>query len=99
VEVLERSDGTLLALFPDKWRLGAVERLHPELRLEPLEDRTLILPGHGPDTTVGRERATNPFLRWDAREIQVAVERQTGFLPKNPVEVFATVRLWKDNFS
>jgi glyoxylase-like metal-dependent hydrolase (beta-lactamase superfamily II) len=29
----------------------------------PLEDRTLILPGHGPDTTVGRERATNPFLR------------------------------------
>ena len=29
----------------------------------PLEDDTLILSGHGPDTTVGRERATNPFLR------------------------------------
>jgi hydroxyacylglutathione hydrolase len=29
----------------------------------PLEDDTLILCGHGPDTTVGRERATNPFLR------------------------------------
>lgn len=28
----------------------------------PLEDRTVILSGHGPDTTVGRERATNPFL-------------------------------------
>ena len=28
----------------------------------PLEDRTLILSGHGPDTTVGRERATNPFV-------------------------------------
>lgn len=28
----------------------------------PLEDDTLILSGHGPDTTVGRERATNPFL-------------------------------------
>jgi hydroxyacylglutathione hydrolase len=27
-----------------------------------LEDDTLILSGHGPDTTVGRERATNPFL-------------------------------------
>jgi hydroxyacylglutathione hydrolase len=29
----------------------------------PLENDTLILSGHGPDTTVGRERATNPFLR------------------------------------
>jgi hydroxyacylglutathione hydrolase len=29
----------------------------------PLEDDVLILSGHGPDTTVGRERATNPFLR------------------------------------
>ncbi|MFA9445679.1 MBL fold metallo-hydrolase [Egicoccus sp. AB-alg6-2] len=29
----------------------------------PLEDATLILSGHGPDTTVGRERRTNPFLR------------------------------------
>jgi glyoxylase-like metal-dependent hydrolase (beta-lactamase superfamily II) len=29
----------------------------------PLADRTVIAPGHGPGTTVGRERATNPFLR------------------------------------
>ena len=29
----------------------------------PLEDDTVVLCGHGPDTTVGRERATNPFLR------------------------------------
>jgi len=28
----------------------------------PLADDTLILSGHGPDTTVGTERATNPFL-------------------------------------
>jgi hydroxyacylglutathione hydrolase len=27
-----------------------------------LEDDVVILSGHGPDTTVGRERATNPFL-------------------------------------
>ncbi len=33
VEVLERSDGTLLALFPDRWRLQAVERMHPHLAL------------------------------------------------------------------
>jgi hydroxyacylglutathione hydrolase len=29
----------------------------------PLEDRTVILPGHGAETTVGAERAANPFLR------------------------------------
>lgn len=28
-----------------------------------LPDATLVIPGHGPATTVGRERATNPFLR------------------------------------
>lgn len=33
----------------------------------PLEDDTLILSGHGPDTTVGRERATNPFVEMALR--------------------------------
>jgi hydroxyacylglutathione hydrolase len=28
----------------------------------PLDDETLVLPGHGPATTIGRERATNPYL-------------------------------------
>jgi glyoxylase-like metal-dependent hydrolase (beta-lactamase superfamily II) len=28
----------------------------------PLPDETAVLPGHGPQTTIGRERATNPFL-------------------------------------
>ena len=27
-----------------------------------LDDDTVVLPGHGPATTIGRERATNPFL-------------------------------------
>ncbi len=27
-----------------------------------LDDDTVVLPGHGPTTTIGRERATNPFL-------------------------------------
>ncbi|HEX2289449.1 MAG TPA: MBL fold metallo-hydrolase, partial [Pseudonocardiaceae bacterium] len=27
-----------------------------------LDDETVVLPGHGPQTTIGRERATNPFL-------------------------------------
>jgi hydroxyacylglutathione hydrolase len=28
-----------------------------------LDDATTVLPGHGPRTTIGRERATNPFLQ------------------------------------
>ena len=32
-------------------------------RFLPLPDDTVVLPGHGPTTTVGRERATNPFLQ------------------------------------
>lgn len=33
-----------------------------------LEDGTLVLPGHGPDTTVGVQRESNPFLR-QVREV------------------------------
>ncbi len=29
----------------------------------PLPDDAVVLPGHGPATTIGRERATNPFLQ------------------------------------
>jgi hydroxyacylglutathione hydrolase len=32
----------------------------------PLPDDVLVLPGHGPQTTVGRERATNPYLQLPA---------------------------------
>jgi hydroxyacylglutathione hydrolase len=32
-------------------------------KILPLADDTVVLPGHGPETTIGRERATNPFLR------------------------------------
>lgn len=29
----------------------------------PLPDETVVLPGHGPETTIGRERVHNPYLR------------------------------------
>ena len=32
-------------------------------RLYPLPDNTVVYPGHGPATTIGREKASNPFLR------------------------------------
>ncbi len=31
-------------------------------KLWPLPDETAVLPGHGPSTTLGREKASNPFL-------------------------------------
>lgn len=31
-------------------------------KLLPMPDDTVVLPGHGPSTTIGRERASNPFL-------------------------------------
>ncbi|HSJ28371.1 MAG TPA: MBL fold metallo-hydrolase, partial [Acidimicrobiia bacterium] len=32
-------------------------------RVLDLPDEVDVLPGHGPRTTIGRERLTNPFLR------------------------------------
>ncbi len=36
-------------------------------RLLPLPDALVVHPGHGPSTTIGRERVTNPFLNGTAR--------------------------------
>jgi len=42
---------------------------HPEILASlarvclPLDDSTVVLSGHGPQTTIGRERTANPFLR------------------------------------
>lgn len=43
---------------------GSSARMAASLRnkILPLPDETLVLPGHGPATTIARERATNPFL-------------------------------------
>jgi glyoxylase-like metal-dependent hydrolase (beta-lactamase superfamily II) len=32
-------------------------------RIMPMPDDVAVLPGHGPTTTIGREKATNPFLQ------------------------------------
>ncbi len=44
---------------------GNTETMLTSLRekILPLADDTLVLPGHGPSTTIGRERAQNPYLR------------------------------------
>lgn len=35
----------------------------------PLPDATRVLPGHGPSTTIGRERANNPYLQEVTRQL------------------------------
>lgn len=44
---------------------GSTDEMFDSLRrhLPMLPDETLVLSGHGPDTTVGHELATNPFVR------------------------------------
>lgn len=46
--------------FPD----GSFEALRQSIheKLFPLPDDTIVLPGHGPATTIGVEKATNPFV-------------------------------------
>ena len=44
---------------------GSGEAMTRSLRdvVLPMADDTLVLPGHGPSTTIGRERDTNPYLQ------------------------------------
>jgi glyoxylase-like metal-dependent hydrolase (beta-lactamase superfamily II) len=44
----------------------------------PLPDETVVLPGHGPRTTVGRERAANPFLADAAARVRSAAAPSRG---------------------
>lgn len=49
-------------------------------------------------TTLGVQRATNPFLRCDTAAVRGAVERHLGQPVASEVEVFAGLRSWKDGF-
>jgi hydroxyacylglutathione hydrolase len=43
---------------------GSFDKIMDSLkgRVLALPDETVVIPGHGPETTIGRERETNPFL-------------------------------------
>ena len=43
---------------------GSMDQMNASLRdvVLPLSDETVVHPGHGPSTTIGRERRTNPYL-------------------------------------
>ncbi|HEX2550863.1 MAG TPA: MBL fold metallo-hydrolase, partial [Nocardioidaceae bacterium] len=44
---------------------GSMAQMERSLRevILPMEDATTVHPGHGPSTTIARERASNPYLR------------------------------------
>lgn len=44
------------------------------------------------------EMETNPFLRCDQTKVKESVEKQSGRTLNDPIEVFAALRYWKDNF-
>jgi hydroxyacylglutathione hydrolase len=49
-------------------------------------------------STIGEERATNPFLRCAEPQVIASAERHAGRKLEGPVEVFAEIRAWKNNF-
>jgi hydroxyacylglutathione hydrolase len=49
-------------------------------------------------STLEEEKQTNPFLRWDSKEIQASLKATHRDLRMNPVSVFAQVRKLKDAF-
>ncbi len=66
VLALRTAEGGRLALTGDTLFAGSVGRgdVAQAVRglLAEFPDDTVVLPGHGPATTIGRERAGNPFL-------------------------------------
>jgi hydroxyacylglutathione hydrolase len=49
-------------------------------------------------STIAEELATNPFLRCNEPAVIAAAEKRAGRKLAAPVEVFAEIRTWKDNF-
>jgi hydroxyacylglutathione hydrolase len=48
-------------------------------------------------TSIGLEKATNPFLRSEAPAV-IAAAQSRGLQGADPVKVFATIRQWKNEF-
>jgi hydroxyacylglutathione hydrolase len=49
-------------------------------------------------STLEEEKETNPFLRWDSKEIQASLKATVPGQRLDPVSVFASVRKMKDAF-
>jgi hydroxyacylglutathione hydrolase len=49
-------------------------------------------------STIGREKKTNPFLRCMQPAVIASANKYLGARAGNPVQVFAAIREWKNNF-
>jgi hydroxyacylglutathione hydrolase len=49
-------------------------------------------------STLGEERATNPFMRADSAEIQQSVRKLSGDCPASPAQILGRLRAMKDSF-
>lgn len=73
---------------------GNVSLLERERRDRLSRDRGLpTLP-----SSIGLEKSTNPFLRWDAPDVIAAASRFAGRPLSTPAGVFAAIRQWRDRF-
>ncbi len=49
-------------------------------------------------STIGLEKATNPFLRVQTAEVAAAARRRLGRAPASEIEIFAAIREWKNEY-
>jgi hydroxyacylglutathione hydrolase len=77
------------AVEPGNTALAERERTETRTR----QDNRPTLP-----SSIGRERATNPFLRCSQPEIIASASRYLGESVTDPVQVFAAIRNWKNEF-
>lgn len=76
-----------------------VEKDNPDL-ITRLKKATALRAQRQPTlpSTIGLEKATNPFLRCTLPTVQQAATEYAGQPLTNPVEVFTTLRRWKDAY-
>lgn len=77
------------AVEPGNAALAERERIEGKTR----EENRPTLP-----TTIGREKATNPFLRCGEPEVVQSAGRHRGAALTDPVTVFTAIREWKNTF-
>jgi hydroxyacylglutathione hydrolase len=69
--------------------------------LRELEARATMLRDRGLPTlpsTIGQEKATNPFVRCDDPNVMASASKYAGRPLTDPVSVLATIREWKNRF-
>ncbi|HZN86694.1 MAG TPA: hydroxyacylglutathione hydrolase [Burkholderiales bacterium] len=76
-----------------------VEPRNAALALRLARDRKLREAGRPTlPSTLGEERATNPFLRWREPAVIESANKYLGARVSDPVRVFAAIRDWKNRF-